>query len=328
MTRVLVCGAVNWDTTCFVTRLPSPGEEVMCTGVSEVSGGTGANVAVAAARLLGPGQVTLIAALGTDAIARRQMEALRSEGVSTSGVSRLHGHQSGHAYILVDETGQNVIASNLGANAALSRRHVSPMRLASLSEDCRCIALTDPPLPVAEAILQSAAKRAIPVLWDPGILVEHGWQHLGPLMRDVDTLVVNRAEASLLFGAARPDELQRLVGDNGPEHIVLKLGEEGSVAISVYGRHMVRVPPLPIEALGLKVVSSVGCGDVFLGAYASGVSENMDRIEALLLASAASGYNATRPETRGGPNREILKRLMDRATRMGFRTEELEHTIE
>ncbi len=328
MSQVLVCGAINWDTTCFVPHLPSPGEEVTCSRVSEVSGGTGANVAVAAARFLGPDKVALVGALGIDAIARRQMEALEDEGVSTTGVAKVRGHVSGHAYILVDEAGQNVIASNLGANTALAPRHVTRDRVRSLANDCRCIVLTDPPLAVVSALIHYGASRRIPVLWDPGVLVDYGWDALQTLLPDVDSLVLNEAEAERLFGSARAQELRRLLENKGPAYLVLKRGAQGSLAISVQDKDAVHSPPLPLEDLSLKAVSAVGCGDVFVGTYGACLSEGMSRDVSLLMASAASGYNVTRPETRGAPDRTTLDSLMSKAAGFGFETQRVEHVDE
>ncbi len=53
MVSLVVCGAINWDVSCFVDRLPVPGEEVVAEYITRVSGGTGGNVAVAAARISG-----------------------------------------------------------------------------------------------------------------------------------------------------------------------------------------------------------------------------------------------------------------------------------
>ena len=319
MAHVLVCGAINWDTTCFVSHLPAPGEEVPCSSVSEVSGGTGANVAVAAARLLGPGRVSLLAALGQDSIARKQLDILKTEGVSSGAVVRLKGQSSGHAYILVDSAGQNTIASNLGANAALDVRHASHARLSSLLEDCECVVLTDPPLAVAAAVVEAASARRISILWDPGILVSHGWDVLTPLAGRADSLVLNEAEAEQLYGTSAPGEIaKRLSPATAPAHLVLKQGNRGSVLLENRGATSLHIPSLPLPKLGLEVVSAVGCGDVFLGAYAAYLALSSERRQALLMASAAGGLNAARPETRGGPDRTSLEDTAHRAASLGF----------
>ncbi len=321
MPTVIVCGSVNWDTTCFVDHLPSPGEEVVCNSVSEVSGGTGANTAVAASRILGPGQVALLGALGRDRIGKMQVSILQSEGILTEAIVRLRHHGSGHAYIFVDRTGQNVIASDLGANAALSTRHVSLSRLEPLLNECRCVVLTDPPLPVAKAILRAAAATHVPVLWDPGVIAQQGWDALAPLTSNVDSLILNETEARQLFNAEEPEEILRGLDLRGrPPCIVLKRGPRGSVLLQCATGTIIRIPPLPMDKLRLSVMSTVGCGDVFLGAYAAGLVRGLERSEALASASAAAGLNATSPETRGGPTRSALEEIMHKAAQLGFGT--------
>ena len=319
MATVLVSGAINWDTTCLVNHLPIPGEEVTCDSVSEVPGGTGANTAVAAARILGPGEVALFAALGRDSITQLQLAILDTEGVVHESVVRIGGQPSGHAYILVDHTGQNVIASSLGANSALNTRHARQAKLSTLLQECRCVVLTDPPLPVASYLLQAAAALDLPALWDPGILAGLGWAALAPLTRHVDSLVLNEAEAEQLFGVADPEDILRSLDLRGaPACIVLKRGARGSLLLECVTGATTRIPPLPLDPLGLTVVSSVGCGDVFLGTYAAYLSMGSARGDALVMASAAAGMNATSPETRGGPTRLMLEDVLKRAIPLGF----------
>jgi len=327
MTRLLVCGAINWDTICLVEHLPAPGEEVTCARVSEVPGGTVANVAVAAARLLGPDAVALFGGLGNDKTALTQTDILQSEGVVCNAIVRINEQPSGHAYILVDQSGQNVIATNLGANEALTVGHTRKARLTALLQDCRCVALTDTPLAVAAHLIGMAAGHGIPVLWDPGVLVHHGWPGIGPLMKDVHSLVLNEAEVASLFGTVRPLELRRLLAD-GPEHLILKRGEYGALTVPAGDGRPFRIPALPLAELGMTAVNAVGCGDVFLGTYAAGLSNSTGLKPALLEASIAAGYNAARAETRGAPDQTTLQALMEKARALGFETEELENNDE
>lgn len=319
MATVLVCGAINWDTTCFVHHLPVPGEEILCDSISEVSGGTGANTAVAAVRILGKGSVALLGALGRDRTAREQVSILQSEGVDTNAVVHLRSHSSGHAYILVDRSGQNIIASDLGANMALGVRHVRAPRLSALLCGCRCAVLTDPPLQVARAVLNAAVRHHIPVLWDPGVMVRQGWDTLAPLSLNVDSLVLNEAEAEQLFGVSDPAEIVRTIDLRGaPTFMILKQGVRGSLLLDCASGVVTRIPPLPLTNLGLSVSSTVGCGDVFLGTYSAYLSLGWERSDALVMASASAGLNATRPETRGGPTQRELEDALRRAKPFGF----------
>ncbi|RLG04408.1 MAG: ribokinase, partial [Thaumarchaeota archaeon] len=103
MVELICCGAINWDINLFVERLPRAGEEVRVRVIERVSGGTAANVSVAAARILGPGRVAFIGALGGDEIGARQLRILEDEGVDHSGVLIVEGVESGQAYITIDE---------------------------------------------------------------------------------------------------------------------------------------------------------------------------------------------------------------------------------
>ena len=324
MAKVLVSGAINWDTTCLVEHLPSPGEEVACSNVSEVPGGTGANAAVAAARILGPGEVALFAALGRDGIADTQLGILDAEGVSRDSVIRIPGQSSGHAYIFVDHSGQNVIASSLGANSALTVRHATQVRLHTLLQQCSCVVVTDPPLAVASHLIQAAGGDA-PVLWDPGVAARHGWAALAPLMRYVDSLFLNHVEAGWLFGATDPRDIVRTIDlRTAPSHLVLKLGAQGSLLVDFPEGETTEIPALPVAGLGLEVVSAVGCGDVFIGACAACLALGHDLRQALLMASAAAGLNAARPATRGGPTLALLLDTMRQAQQLGFTLESTE----
>ena len=319
MALVLVCGAINWDTTCFVGHLPSAGEEVACESVVEVSGGTGANVAVAAARLLNDGQAALLGAVGDDAIGRLQIDTLLQEGVSTEAVLRLKGSESGHAYIFVDKTGQNVIASNLAANSSLGPQHIKSTTLGKVLDGCGCAVVTDPPMAIAEMLITVASQRQIPVVWDPGVLATCGWDAFAPLSARLHTLIVNEIEAHQLFGSGEVTAIARAFDLRGaPSYVVLKQGAQGATLIECSSAKVMRIPPLPLEAMSLSIVNTVGCGDVFAGAYATGIARGLEQAHALLEASAAAGLNATRAETRGGPDKEALADAIRTAARFGF----------
>ena len=78
----------------------------------------------------------------------------------------------------------------------------------------------------------------------------------------------------------------------------------------------------------MPVVNTVGCGDVFLGTYASALSSGTSREAALLEAAAAAGYNAAQADTRGAPDRTTLETVMEKARSLGFETQELENDDE
>lgn len=323
MARLVVCGAINWDISCFVERLPVQGEEVMVKNITRVSGGTGGNIAVAAARILGTKEVALIGALGKDEIARRQIAALEDEGVITDGIDCIEGVESGQAYILIDGTGQNVIASYLGANARLTREHLNNAQIKQQLEECRGIVLTDPPLEVAEKLIKLAKQRSVPLLWDPGILINPNRDTVKSLAKEAEVLFLNETEASALLGAEGLNtSLQKLIDLGYSNHVVLKLGAQGAAMLEPASGLIVEAPALPLEELGLSVVSTVGCGDVFAGVFAAYHVMGDDLRKPLIMASTAAGLNATRLETRGSPARTALEATEQQFRNLGFKVKE------
>jgi len=323
MAKLVVCGAINWDSSCFVEQLPVPGEEVTIKHITRVSGGTGGNVAVAAARILGAEKVALIGALGKDDIARQQIAALEDEGVITEGIDHIAGVESGQAYILIDQAGQNVIASHLGANARLGLEHLNKTQIKRQLQECRGIVLTDPPLDVATELINLAKRRNVPLLWDPGILISPNREALHSLARQAEVLFLNETEASALL---RTDELntslQKLKELGFGNHTVLKLGAQGAAMLEPASGLIVEVPALPLKKIGLNVVSTVGCGDVFAGVFSAYHVMGSSLAQSLIMASAAAGLNATRPETRGSPARASLEEVTNRGQKFGFAAQE------
>ena len=320
MASLLVCGAINWDVSCFVEWLPVPGEEVTIKHITRVSGGTGGNVAVAAARILGTKKVALVGALGKDDIARQQVTALKDEGVIITGIHQIVGEESGQAYILVDQKGQNVIASHLGANARLGLEHLNKAQVQEQLQECQGIVLTDPPLEVAKELINLAKRRDIPLLWDPGILISPNREALQCLAKEAKVLFLNETEANALLGADKLNtSLQRLKELGFRNHTVLKLGAQGATMLEPASGTVTQIPALPLKELGLKVVNTVGCGDVFAGVFAAYHVMGSNLAQSLIMASAAAGLNATKPETRGSPSRANLEEVANRSQEFGFK---------
>jgi ribokinase len=320
MVSLVVCGAINWDISCFVERLPVPGEEVIAEHITRVSGGTGGNIAVAAARILGAKEVALIGALGRDDIARQQIAILEDEGIVTTGIHQIAGEESGQAYIMIDQKGENVIASHLGANARLGLKHLRKVEVKQQLRECQGIVLTDPPLEVAEGLINAAKRYDIPVLWDPGILINPNREALLSLAKEAEVLFLNETEASALLGTEKLNtSLQRLKELEFDNHIVLKLGAQGAVMLEPASSTVIEVSALPLKKLGLNVINTVGCGDVFAGVFAAYHVLGSSLLEqSLIMASAAAGLNATRPETRGSPDRANLEEVVNHSRNLGF----------
>ena len=122
-----VVGSINVDFMLRMPQLPRPGETVTAHQFERSPGGKGANQAVAAARL--GANVTMVGAVGEDALAEEALSGLNAAGV-TLELERTG--QTGVALIFVDAGGENEIAVFPGANGEITPREVSGFVLCQL----------------------------------------------------------------------------------------------------------------------------------------------------------------------------------------------------
>ncbi len=309
---VVVAGAINWDINLFVRKFPQPGEETPVFRISRVPGGKAGNVSVAAARLLGPQRVGILGALGQDDIGQTQMRLLQDEGVDTSTISLKSNAESGQAYIVVEESGQNMIHTHFGANGMLTPADILHEVPRKMMETARIITISDPPLEITDAITRIAGDGDRLIAWDPGLRAEAGMEQLRETLLRVDYLFLNEIEIEYMTGAREPSEAaSRLSKINPDVKPVLKLGKEGCVMFKK--QSAVRVPGIDITEYGLRVINTVGCGDAFLGAFSAAKALDLKDEEALSWANWAGALKAARPETRGSPTRQELETRMARA---------------
>jgi len=307
--KTLVIGAINWDINLFIKRFPRAGEEVVVTRITRVPGGKAGNVAVAAARLLGPNQAAIIGGLGKDSIATEQVKIFEEEGVVVSGLKFNEYAESGQAYIVIDDEGENIIHTHFGANAPILPDDWDTAERRKLISDATIITIMDPPFETALKLAREAKRLGKTVAWDPGIKSTVGLETVRNLLENTDYVVANQSEVENLTGTQDPEQgAAKLMKLNPRLKVVTKLGAKG---VQLYHENKkTAVGALDLDSHGMKVVNTVGCGDAFLGAFVAALSEGLSDHESLRWANCAGGMKATRHETRGSPNRaELLKHL-------------------
>lgn len=311
MAELICLGAINWDINLFMERLPRNGEEVPVNEIQRVSGGTAANVSVAAARILGKDRVAFIGALGDDGIAEEQTRILVAEGVDPSGILIVQGEESGQAYISISEDGANEIHTYFGANLKITGEHIADEERLALIDGAKVCVIMDPPIETANMMAEECKKHDVKVIWDPGVYAEEGLSALLPTLENVDYFILNHIEYENLLGTSDPRTVLHELGRATKDMTcIIKHGADGCVLCEDDGT-IIQMEAAPLTDLGLKVVNTVGCGDAFIGGFAAGLVEGLNHINSLRQASAAGSYKATKIETRGGPTREQLDQLLD-----------------
>ena len=302
--RIVVVGSLNMDLVTRAERIPQPGETILGGDLQTFPGGKGANQAVAARRM--GAQVAMIGRVGQDAFATPLLQALGEAGVDSSHVLQDPSAATGVAIIVVDQRGQNSIVVCSGANAHLSPQDIRSAESTIAGADALLLQLESPLETVREAA-EIARDRGVRVILNPAParpLPE-------ALLRNVDVLVPNESEASLLTGLPVEDIPQveaaaARLHEMGAEAVVVTLGERG--ALYLYKGESHRVP-----AFEVTPVDTTAAGDAFMGGFAVALAEGKPFAEAVRWGNAAGALATTKmgaqpslPE-RGAVENLILK---------------------
>src|SRR5215831_8494396 len=171
---VIVVGSLNWDVSLFVRRIPATGEEVVANRIQASPGGKGGNIAVAAARILGPSKVGIVGCIGRDEVGKKQLMMLKEEGVETEGVQASSKAESGQAYVTIDEQGDNTILTHFGANALLDADLVMSSQVQTLLANSKVIVSAGSQKQAAYRVLSEASRLQKTAIWHPGVLTRLG----------------------------------------------------------------------------------------------------------------------------------------------------------
>jgi ribokinase len=268
------------DLVARVPRIPSSGETLTGRDLQFITGGKGANQAVAAARL--GATVSLFGRLGDDAFATTLRAGLRDNGVDDTHVLHTPGVSSGVAWISVDDAGANAITVIPGANGCVTADDVARWSAAIVACDVILLQL-EIPLPAVAAVVQLARQHHRRVVLDvapvpPEPLPDDLWL--------VDVLSPNQTEAELLtevvvdsVNAAK--QAAAMLLDRGPRSVVLKLGELGALIAERDGS------PEYVPACPVTPVDTTAAGDAFTAAVGVVLAEGRALSEAARFGCAA-----------------------------------------
>ena len=158
-------GGVKRGDVLGAEKFPGPGETVLGTDPRRISGGKGANLAVALSRL--GASARLLGRVGADPWGEELVGKLRGNGVDTENVAAVDSLPTGNATIIVDQEGENRIVLIAGANDALLPGDVDRALAGEAAWDAILLQLEIPLETVCHAIPAGAA-REIPLLLDVG----------------------------------------------------------------------------------------------------------------------------------------------------------------
>ncbi|UVK95520.1 ribokinase [Pseudomonas atacamensis] len=283
--NVVVIGSLNMDLVTRAPRLPRGGETLIGHSFATVSGGKGANQAVAAARL--GAKVAMIGCVGNDDYGVRLRDALLAEHIDCEAVSVVED-SSGVALIVVDDNSQNAIVIVAGANGAMTPAVVDRFDAVLQAADVVICQLEIPDATVGHA-LKRARELGKTVILNPAPASR-------PLPADwfaaIDYLIPNESEAAALSGLA-VDSLQsaetaatQLIA-MGAGKVIVTLGAQGSLFANGEGFEHFPAPTV-------KAVDTTAAGDTFVGGFAAALADGKSEDEAIRYGQIAAALSVTR----------------------------------
>lgn len=256
----LVVGDVNVDISLAVDAFPREGGDAQASERTLGSGGGGLNAAVAL-RSLGV-EVSLVASVGTDALASVALATAKQRGVDLSRLQHSPRAPTGTCVLLTTPGGERTLLSHRGANALLEDSEA----LADDLDDARLLLvfgyalLAQPQRETALSLLRRARRAGCVTSLDVGLAVARRPEVVQPLIASLDLLLLNETELLALTGAAEVDAgLDRLLA-GGARTVVVKCGPRGCVVASGKLR-------THYEGVAVRAVDTTACGDAFAAAF-------------------------------------------------------------
>jgi ribokinase len=290
------------DLSMRTPYMPAAGETILGGPFTTGPGGKGANQTVAAARL--GAQTSMLVKLGLDVFGDQAARNLENEGVSGEYILRSDDSHTGVAFIIVDDSGENMIVVASGTNFTITPADVEKARPAIESADILLMQL-EVPLDVVLSAARIAHQAGVKVVLNPA----PGQVLSDELLRMVDVLTPNETEAQIIaqMPVTTVEQAQAAAAkliQNGVGALVITLGAKGALVATPDGFHHV-------PGYSVHVVDTTGAGDAFSGALAVALAEGQSLVQAAAFANAAAALQVTKPGTAPAmPHRNDVEALM------------------
>lgn len=293
--RVIAVGGICLTRIYQVEHVAPVPAKVLAHALVEVVDGMALSAAFAFMRL--GGQAAIWGRCGDDAAGRAARQSLLDEGLDVSGLRNVAGATSSQAAVIVDARGERLVVPFHDPTLDASPHWLPLQQLAGAD-----ILLCDVRWPEgAQAAMRAARQLGVPVMLDGEAAAP---QTLETLVQLASHAVFSDAGVLALTGAGSVDMALLEVAGRHAGHVGATCGADGYAWVE--GGVVRRV-----SAPKVKVVDTLGAGDVFHGAFALALTEGQSPDRAASFACHAASLKCTRLGGRlGCPSRqEVLASL-------------------
>jgi sugar/nucleoside kinase (ribokinase family) len=267
----------------------------------QVSGGSVANTAVGVAQL--GGRAGYVGAVADDEAGRTYADDLRAAGVvfepTINQAVAGDALGTGRCMVFITDDAERTMGTYLGAASSLTPEGVPDSVVARSSIVLLEGYLWD--VPAAKEAMRHAANTAHDAngsvalsLSDSFCVERHQREFLDLLLDDIDILLGNEEEITMLFGAHSTTGALEAAEETGLL-VVMTRGAEGAVVLTARG-------PVPVAASPVeRVVDTTGAGDLFAAGFLYGMTHGMDPVDSTrlggLCAAEVISHTGARPES-------------------------------
>ena len=306
MKKIVVVGSSNVDTTLHVKDFPKPGETINASEVTMAAGGKGTNKAVAAEK--SGAETQFISRVGEDSTGEFMLKQLKNYGVSLEYVQTTAGQNTGHAYITLNDNGQNDIIIDHGANYSLSVSDIDSASNLLGEVDC-VIAQFETPLEATIEAFKLAKRQGAVTILNPAPAIKNIPQ---ALLQLTDVITPNETESAAITGIEINEENDLKLSaaklhEMGVSNVVITYGDKGAYISTAVAEKLV-------PAFKVSAVDTTAAGDTFLGFLAGNLNKDLTNIEqAAVIASRASSIAVQRLGAQPSiPTAKEVKDLMEK----------------
>jgi sugar/nucleoside kinase (ribokinase family) len=280
----------------------------------KIVGGAATYIALAASNFVK--DIGIVSVIGDD-FPKEELDLLESKGVNLDGLQIKEGEKSffwaGRYH--ADMNSRDTLATELNVLAdfqpVVPERFKNPsfLMLGNLSPQVQM-----------SVIDQIEVRPQLIVLDTMNFWMDIAMDELKAVLKKVDVLTINDAEARQLSGEYSLRKAARVIQEMGPKYLVIKKGEHG--ALLFHGNEVFFCPALPLE----EVFDPTGAGDAFAGGFIGYLAktrnasfENMKR--AIVYGSATASYSVEKFGTekiKEINSKSIHDRVLDFVSLMAF----------
>jgi len=257
LNNICILGSLNMDLVMNVDKMVQVGETVLAKSFKKISGGKGANQAVAASRL--GANVSMIGKLGNDDNGQELYKCLQNDEINIQNVIFDEKNPTGMAIISVDAAGNNSIVVVPGSNMNITKQDIQKCRETIINAEV-IVAQFETPIETTIEAFKIAKENGVMTVLNPA----PASKICDELIRLTDILIPNETEVEVLsnvkvYNEETAKKAAAEFFNKGVHYVIITLGDKGAVLIS-------KQESILISAYNVNAVDTTAAGDGFIGA--------------------------------------------------------------